>query len=59
MTKAYIAITGTAFALMFIVHMIRLAYEGWKVFAQPVLTITTLISVAFFVWAIVLFRAQK
>ncbi|MEA3079550.1 MAG: hypothetical protein QOF05_958 [Sphingomonadales bacterium] len=54
MIRAYIGITGLIFALMFAAHVARVWVEGTGVLREPIIILTTILSLALSVWAVVL-----
>jgi len=54
MIRAYIGITGLIFALMFAVHVARVWFEGTGVLREPIIIVTTVLSLGLAVWAVVL-----
>lgn len=54
--KAYVVTTGALFALLTIAHVARIIQEGAHVAADPWFLLTTVISVAMFVWAMRMLR---
>lgn len=57
--RLYILVTGSAFALLFVAHVARIALEGWRVAANPLFIIATLGSIAICTWAIHLYRNRR
>ena len=55
--KAYAAVSGGVFALVFIAHAVRVALEGSRVL-NAVFVISTLIAGSMAVWAWRLWRAS-
>jgi hypothetical protein len=54
MIRAYIGITGLIFALMFAAHVARVWVEGTGVLREPIIVVTTILSLGLSVWALVL-----
>jgi hypothetical protein len=54
MMRAYIGITGLIFALMFAAHVARVWVEGTGVLREPIIIVTTILSLGLAVWAVVL-----
>lgn len=52
--RAYVGITGLVFALMFAVHVARLLAEGPGLLREPLIIVTSLLSLALCIWALVL-----
>jgi hypothetical protein len=42
--RTYVRTTGTAFAMILLAHLLRIAGEGWATAWQPVFALTTLAS---------------
>ncbi len=56
--KSYLVVTGVTFALLVVAHISRIAVEGWHVTKDPAFLASTLLSLALFTWAVVLYRRQ-
>ena len=54
MIRAYIGITGLIFALLFAAHVARVWVEGTGVLREPIIILTTILSLGLAVWAVVL-----
>ena len=54
--KAYIAITGIVFFLLAVAHVARVIIEGTHVLTEPIFVLTSIASIAIFIWAVILFR---
>ncbi len=52
--KYYLFTTGATFGLLFIGHLARAYQEGFWIFREPIFLLTTFVSIAFCIWAIVL-----
>ena len=52
--RAYVAVTGAVFLFMFAAHVARLVAEGPGILHKPIIILTTLLSVGFAVWALLL-----
>lgn len=52
--RTYIGITGLVFALMFAAHVARVWAEGTGILREPIIIITTLVSLGLAVWAVLL-----
>jgi hypothetical protein len=58
--RTYIGITGLVFALMFAVHVARILAEGSGLLREPFIIVTSVLSLGFSVWALVLLtRGQR
>ncbi|MEP6983114.1 MAG: hypothetical protein ABI853_05655 [Sphingomicrobium sp.] len=58
MIRAYIGITGLIFALMFAAHVARVWVEGTGVLREPIIILTTILSLGLAVWAVVLLSGR-
>ncbi|MEO7674835.1 MAG: hypothetical protein ABIU09_12260 [Pyrinomonadaceae bacterium] len=54
--RAYILVTGFVFLLLVISHVARVVAEGGRMISEPIFIATTILSVALFAWAAILFR---
>jgi hypothetical protein len=54
--KAYVLVTGIVFALIVIAHILRIAAEGVHLVTEPSFALTSLLSIALFLWAALLYR---
>ena len=52
--RAYIGITGLVFALMFAAHVARILAEGSGLLRDPIIIITSVLSLGLCIWALVL-----
>ena len=52
--RTYIGITGLIFALMFAAHLARGYAEGAQIFREPIIIVTTAVSLGLAVWAVFL-----
>lgn len=52
--RAYIGITGLVFALMFAAHVARILAEGSGLLREPVIIVTSVLSLGLCIWALVL-----
>ena len=60
MTRGYIIATGIIFALMFVVHVVRIVLEGPWMIGQPIFIATTLLSFGVATWAAwLIFRGRR
>ncbi len=57
--KAYLITTAIIFGLIIAAHIARLFTHEWAAITQPDFIIATVVSVALFVWALVLIRRGK
>jgi hypothetical protein len=51
--RLYVAATGATFALLALSHVARFIAEGAYLLREPIFILTTLVSLAFVAWAIV------
>jgi hypothetical protein len=54
--KAYLITTGAVFALLVIMHILRLATESTRFLMDPIFMLFTVGSAALAIWAWMLFR---
>lgn len=54
--KNYVIASGLVFALVFCIHIARLAFEGMQVLKDPFFVISTALALGFCVWALRLLR---
>lgn len=54
--KLYLIATAVVFALLAVSHIARMAAEGTYLLSEPIFVITTLLSLSFCVWSILLLR---
>jgi hypothetical protein len=60
MIRAYIGITGLIFALMVAAHVARVWVEGSGVLREPIIILTTIVSLGLSAWALyLLFRRPR
>ena len=52
--RCYIGITGLVFALMFAVHVARIFAEGPGIMREPIIVVTSVLSLGLAIWASVL-----
>jgi hypothetical protein len=52
--RAYVAVTGVVFLFMFAAHVARVFAEGPGILHEPIIILTTLLSVGVAVWALLL-----
>jgi hypothetical protein len=52
--RIYIAVTGVIFLFAFAAHVARLFAEGPAILREPIVIVTTLLSLVFAVWALLL-----
>ena len=57
--KAYLAITGLTFLLIFGAHVARVATEGGHLLREPMFTGTSLLSLGMAAWAGWLLRSRR
>ena len=53
-TRCYIIASGIVFALMFVAHVARLFAEGSGILREPIIIVTSLLSLGLTMWAVVL-----
>ncbi len=51
--RTYVGITGLVFALMFAAHVARILSEGPALMSDPVIIVTSILSLALAIWAVV------
>ena len=52
--RTYVGVTGFIFALMFAVHMARFYAEGSGLLREPLVIVTSVLSLGLCIWALVL-----
>ena len=52
--RTYVGITGLVFALMFAMHVARILAEGSGLLRDPIIIVTSLLSLGLCIWALVL-----
>ena len=57
--RCYIAATGVAFALIFIVHVARIFAEGTAILREPIFIVTSILSLGVAGWAVILLRRRR
>ena len=57
--RAYIGITGVVFALMFAAHVARILAEGPALMREPIIIVTSVLSLALAIWAVVLLSNRR
>lgn len=57
--RAYIGITGLVFALMFAAHVARIRAEGPALMREPIIVLTSLLSLGLAIWAVVLLSNRR
>ena len=57
--RAYIGITGLVFALMFAAHVARIIAEGPGIMREPVIVVTSALSLGLAVWAVLLLSNRR
>jgi hypothetical protein len=50
-TRCYIIATGIIFALMFVLHAVRVYVEGSWVLREPIFVLTSFLSLGVAIWA--------
>jgi hypothetical protein len=56
--RAYIIATGIAFFLIFLAHLARVFAEGSGILHQPIIMVTSALSLGLAIWAAVLTKRQ-
>ena len=57
--RAYVGITGLVFALMFAAHVARILAEGPALMREPIIIVTSVLSLALATWAVVLLSNRR
>ena len=57
--RAYVGITGLVFALIFAAHVARILSEGPGIMHQPVIIVTSLLSIGLSIWAVALLSNRR
>jgi hypothetical protein len=57
--KAYLITTSAAFALVLLAHILRIVQAGLSAATEPLFALSTLLSAALFVWAVMLLRSTR
>jgi hypothetical protein len=57
--RCYIIATGIIFALMFVAHIARFFAEGAGLFREPMIIVTTALSLGLAIWALILIRRPR
>jgi hypothetical protein len=57
--RAYVGITGLVFALMFAAHVARILAEGSSLLREPLIIVTSVLSLGLAVWAVVLLSNRR
>jgi len=52
--RTYVGITGLLFALLFAAHVARILAEGSGLLREPLIIVTTVLSLGLSIWALVL-----
>lgn len=52
--RTYVGITGLIFALMFAAHVARIYVEGSGLLHEPLIVVTSVLSLGLSIWALVL-----
>ena len=52
--RTYVGITGLIFALMFAAHVARIYVEGSGLLREPLIVVTSVLSLGLSIWALVL-----
>ena len=57
--RCYIGITGLVFALMFAAHVARILAEGPGLMREPIMVVTSILSLGLAIWAVVLLSSRR
>jgi hypothetical protein len=57
--RAYVGITGLVFAIMFAAHLARVYTEGAAILREPIIIVTSALSLGLAVWAVVLLSNRR
>jgi len=57
--RYYIGITGLVFALMFAAHIARILAEGPGLMREPIMVVTSILSLGLAIWAVVLLSNRR
>jgi hypothetical protein len=57
--RCYVIATGIIFALMFVAHIARVYVEGTWVLREPMIMVTSVLSLGLAIWAAVLIRRPR
>ncbi len=57
--RIYVAITGLVFALMFAVHVARIVSEGPALMGEPIIIVTSVLSLGLAIWAVILLFRRR
>ena len=57
--RSYVIATGIIFALMFIAHVARVFAEGTGILREPMIIVTSLLSLGIAIWAVVLLKRPR
>jgi uncharacterized membrane protein len=57
--KLYVAVTGTAFLLLFLTHVARVVVEGWHLATGVMFVATSVGSLTISVWAFLMYRQLR
>jgi hypothetical protein len=57
--RVYVGITGLVFALMFAAHAARIWAEGVGLLHEPIIVVTSALSLGLAVWAVVLLSNRR
>lgn len=57
--RAYLIVTGSCFALLAAVHIMRLIVEGLGPLKSPIFVLTTVLALAIAAWAATLLRSAR
>jgi len=54
--RCYVIATGIVFALMFVAHVARVFVEGSGILREPMIIVTSILSLGLAIWAFLLVR---
>ena len=54
--RAYITTAGLIFAAIFVIHVARIAFEGWSPLHDPFFVCATIVALAAAIWSFVLLK---
>ena len=57
--RAYVGITGLVFALMFAAHVARILAEGGGLLREPIIVVTSVLSLGLAIWAVILLSNRR
>lgn len=57
--RCFIIASGIIFALMFIAHVARIFAEGAGILHEPLIVVTSILSLGMAIWAVVLLTRRR